>query len=494
MRLVGLLLARVVTGTGLLMLAPAAVAAVRGEWNALTALLTGAGLAVTAGMLVEARRGRRRTPTWGQAMVTVGLAWLVAPLFAAVPLYLAGHAGGYLDAYIEGMSGFTTTGLSLVQDLDHLPLSMNLWRHLMHLAGGQAVVIVALTLFSAVDRHGSTLDIGVERSGPMLPGVARAARSALTVAAGFAIVGTVALTIVVTAAGVPPARAVAHALALFTSAYDTGGFALQTNSVAYYHSPWVELVVVVLMLGGTLSYGLHHQLQRGNPSELRRNLETRTLAVTLFLLLVVTFAGLGRSGAFSEAGPMFRRGFFAVVAAHTTTGLTTTDARVIVADWGLLAPAAFVAAMAIGGMSASTAGGIKAVRVGITLKSVAREVRRVLLPESALVVASYHQQRRIVLRDTQVRAAATVLLLFLFTYLAGGVATLFADSGVDFTEALLESTSAASNTGLSVGILAPDTVAPVKLLFAAQMWLGRLEFLAAFAAVAYVVAVLRGRS
>lgn len=494
LRLVGLLLARVVTGTGVLMLVPAVVALVRGEWNALSALLIGAFLAITAGTFVASRSRTRRPPTWGQGMVTVGAAWLVAPLFGAIPVYLSGQVAGFLDAYVEAVSGFTTTGLSLVQDLDHLAVSVNLWRHLMHVAGGQAIIIVVLSLFTVANAQGSTLYLGANREGRLLPNFAGTARFTLRVGAVFAVVGTLALTATIAAAGLSPPRALLHGVALFASAYDTGGFALQSTSVAYYHSGLVELVLVALMFAGALSYGLHYQLWRGNRGELLRNLETRTLAVTFVGLLAVLFAGLGRSGAFTDAGPMFRRGLFAVAAAHTTTGLTTGDARVIVADWGLIAPAALVAAMAIGGMASSTSGGIKAIRIGVTLKGVSREVRRVLLPESALVVATYHQHRRHVLRDGQVRAAATVLLLFLFTYLSGGVVALFTDAGLDFTEALLESTSAASNTGLSLGIMSPAAAPALKVVFALQMWLGRLEFMAAFAAVGYVIAFVRGRS
>lgn len=494
LRVVAFYLGRVVTLTGALMLPPAMVAAGRAEWNALSALLVGAGLATTVGLLVESRTRSHRPPTWSQGMVAVGAAWLVAPLFGAVPLYLSGHVTGYLDAFFEAMSGFTTTGLSLVQDLDHLAVSMNLWRHLMHFAGGQGFVIVVLTLFTVTAAHGGTLYLGETRDGRLLPNFGHTTRFILTVAATYAVLGTVLLTAAGMQAGLSPARAGYHGTALFLSAYDTGGFALQSSSVAYYHSAAMEAVLVLLMLAGAFSYGLHFQLWRGNRGELLRNIETRTALLTMLGLLTVVLVGLGRSGAFTDVAPMFRRGLFALVAAHTTTGLTSSDPRVIVSDWGLLAPAALVAAMAVGGMASSTAGGIKAIRIGIMAKGVSREVRRVLLPESALSVASYHQRRRHILSDAHLRAAATVLLLFLALYLAGGVIALFYAPGHDFTAVLLESTAAGANGGLSVGVLSPATPTPLKLVFATQMWLGRLEFMAAFATIGYLVAYVRGRA
>jgi trk system potassium uptake protein TrkH len=494
LRLIGLFLGRGITAVGVLMLIPAVLAALYREWNALTALTIGATLAIATGRFAEVTCHTRRPPAWAHGMVTVGVAWLVVPLFTAVPLYLSGHTAVFLDAYFEAISGVTTTGLTMVQDLDHLAISINLYRHLLHFIGGQAAIVVILTLFTVSGLQGGALYLGETRDDRILPNFVRTARFVGTVALTFLVVGTTALTIAGVVAGLSPVRSLTHAVALFLAAFDTGGFSLQSTSVAYYHSVAVEALVIVLMLAGALSYGLHFQLWRGNRRELLRNIETRTMAITLLLLVAGVYIGLGRSGAFTDVGTMFRRGFFTIVSTHTTTGLTITDPRVIVTDWGLLAPAALVTAMAVGGMASSTAGGIKAIRVGIVLKGVFREVRRVLLPESAVVVASYHQNRRHILRDVHVRSAATILLLFLTTFLAGGLVTLFAGESTNFTEALFESTAATSTVGMSVGVATPAAPAALKVLFIVQMWLGRLEFMAAFAAIGYVLTVVKGRT
>ncbi|MBW3658920.1 MAG: hypothetical protein KY457_09800 [Actinobacteria bacterium] len=494
LQLIASSLGRAVGWSGAAMLAPAVVAAVQAEWDALTALLLSGALAVLVGRAATAAFHVRRQPTWTHGMVTIGLAWLLVPVFAGLPLYLAGHTDGFFDAYFEGLSGLTTTGLTLVQDLDHLAVSLNLWRHLLQFLGGQAVVVVILTLFTTTSGQGGSLSLGDVRDTRITPNVTRTARFILTVGATFAAVGVTALAIAGALGGLHPARALLHGTALFLSAYDTGGFALQSTSAGYYHSAAVEGVVIVLMIAGALSYGIHFELWRGNRRELLRNIETRTVALTFLSLLAVTLVGLGRSGAFTTAGPMFRQGFFTLVSAHTTSGLTVTSARVIAADWGLLAPAAMVTAMAIGGMASSSAGGIKAIRIGLVLKGISQEVRRVLLPESAMVLATYHQHRRQILRDVHIRGAATVLLLFLFTFLVGGLITLFTDGTVDFTEALFESTAAAANTGMSIGILRPEAPVAVKVVLALQMWFGRLEFMAVFATLGYAFALLRGRT
>lgn len=495
LRVIGASLGRVVAIVGYAMLVPAAVALVRGEWNALSSLVVASALAVGIGGAVERTLGSERDPTWTHGMVTVGLGWPLAAAVAAIPLYLSGHTAGFLDALFEAMSGLTTTGLTLTQDLDHLAMSLNLWRHLLQFLGGQAFVIVVLTVFTATSTRSGALFVGELRDSRLLPSTGRSIRFIVTIGLTLVTVGTVALTIAGLTAGLPLHRALHHGFALGLSAVNTGGFAPASTSAAYYHSVAFEAVLIGLMLAGALSYGIHYQLWRGNRRELHQNIEPRTIIATLVVLLGVTYVGLGRSGAFVDAWPMFRRGFFSVVSAHTTTGLTITDPRVIVTDWGLIMPAALVAAMAIGGMASSPAGGIKALRVGITAKGVAGEVRRVLLPESALVVTTYHQQRRRhILRDGQVRAASTVLLLFLFTYLMGGIVTLFVTDEFDFTSAMFESTSAAANGGLSVGVTSPDAAIAIKLVLLVQMWLGRLEFLAGLSIVGYAVALVRGRT
>lgn len=494
LQLIGYHLGRVLLGLAVFMLLPALVCLARGEWNSLTALVIGASITGAVGDRGRVLFKTRRKLRWTHGMVLVGAAWMVAAPFAAIPLFLSGHLGSFLDALFEAMSGITTTGLTLTQDLDHLSVGMNLYRHGLQLIGGQAfafVVVVFLKTSSSVGGPSQKRDV---RSDRVVPNVRRSARFIATVTATYLVVGTVALTVAGIGAGLRPGRALLHGFALFLSAYDTGAFTLQSTSANYYHSLSIEIVLMVLMVAGAISYGLHYQLWRRNYLEAGRNIEVRTMGATITALLVVVFIGLGRSGAFTDLGPMLRRGLFTLVSAHTTTGLTITNTAAMKADWGVILPAGLVTAMAIGGMATSAAGGITGFRLGVTLKGVAGEVREVLLPDSALIVTSYHQHRRLLLRDGHVRAAATVLLLFLFTYLTGGIVTLFYETGLDFTDALFESVAATSTGGISLGITDPDAATPVKVVLLLQMWLGRVEFLAAFAAVGYVVALVRGRT
>lgn len=491
--IVGFYVGRIVYGMAFLILLPLPLAVAHGEWNSATALLIGAALAALAAQITNLRWRTTRRLSWSNGMVTVAISWLLGPAFLAVPLHLSGHYGRFLDAYFDAMSGLTTSGLAVIQDLDHLPLSMNLLRHITHFAGGQGIVVVVLSLLASSSAQIGTLYVGEGREERILPNIVRTSRFIYTVALVWLVVGTAIMWVVGLFAGLTPGRSLFHGVNLFMAAFDTGGFAPMSQSLEYYHSAPYEYVVAVFMVAGTLSFGLHYHIWRGRWREVFDHLESRTIAFTGSLTALICLIGLARTGALSEPGMLLRKGVITIISAHTGTGFTVVPPALYTSSiWGQLAPAAIVMAMAFGGMAGSTAGGIKAIRIGILAKSVAKDIRATALPPKALVVSSYHVGRRVILRDEMVRAAVSIVMLYLVTYLAGGVVGLF--YGYPFTESLFESTSAAANVGLSVGITAPGMPVPLEVTYILQMWLGRLEFTAAFVLLGYAFQSFRGRT
>lgn len=490
-RVIGNYTGKIIYGVGATMLVPLALAVAAGETNEAFAFLIGAALAIIVGAASQLLT-TRQTLDASRGLAVVGLAWLVAPVFSAVPLLLSGHYASYLDAYFEAMSGFATIGLTLTNDIDHMARSVNLWRHLMHFLGGQGIIVVVLTIFASAGAAIGTLYTGEGEKERILPNVVHTARFIVRVVVVYATLGTGLLALTMWRDGLPPLTALYHGFNVFLSAFHTAGFAIQSTSVAFYRSQTVELILMVLMVAGAFGFALHYQLWQRRRHELNRNLEARTLAVSVLAVFVIMALGLGRTGTFTDFQELFRIGFFQVLSAHTTTGLQVTPSRLFVTDWGALAPAMLVTGMALGGMAGSTAGGIKAIRVGLLVKGLRRDIRRVLLPENAVVVESYHATTDRILRDDQVRGAATVLLLFLILYLGGGMVGLF--YGYELTLALFESTAASATGGLSVGLVRPDLEVPLKLVYIAQMLIGRLEFVAVFALVGYLIAMFRGRA
>ena len=491
LRIIGFYLGKVLGGLGVVMLAPVPVALALGEWNAAAALGLGAGISLSVRWLADAHLETRRTLSWAHGMVIVALAWIVGSAFAAIPMHVSGRFTSALGAYFEATSALTTTGMSVIHDLDHLETSMGLYRHLLQLAGGLGIIIVILALFSAGGSRVGTLYVSEARDERILPNVLRTSRFIARVTAAFLVASLVALVPALLNAGFAPLRALEHAVALFASSFSTGGFSLMQASVAYYHSAWVELFVMLIMFAGMLSFALHHALWSRDLREFVDHIETRTLALTGSGLLALLSLGLVREGTYGDLTALVRKGLFTLLSAISSTGHQVNSGETFLTDWGVLAPAAIVGAMAIGGMASSTAGGVKALRVALAFKGVVHDIRRFLLPESAVVVTSYHVGRRRILRPETARAATTVLLLFVLSFLLGTMTALIT-SDVDLTEALFEGVSTGANIGISIGIVEPAMSPALQAVYIVQMILGRLEFVAVLVLFGYLLSFRRG--
>jgi trk system potassium uptake protein TrkH len=220
------------------------------------------------------------------------------------------------------------------------------------------------------------------------------------------------------------------------------------------------------------------------------NLETRTILSTFGFTMVLTMLGLAAAGLFTTSAGLTRQGLFQVLSAHTGTGFSTVPS-VELAKWGGLAFGGMAIAMALGGMGSSTAGGVKSLRIGLTIKTVINQIKQVLLPEHAVVGTVYYQAGRKHLTANLIQSVMIVSLLYVALYLLGaGVGLAY---GVPLQEALFESVSASANVGLSVGVAAPSMPVLLELVYMLQMWTGRLEFVAVFSILGFAYAWIRGR-
>ena len=244
------------------------------------------------------------------------------------------------------------------------------------------------------------------------------------------------------------------------------------------------------MLAGALSFGVHFALWRGNRRELFRNLELRTIIATFVVTMAITMAGLAAYGLYGELTGLTRHGFFQILSAHSGTGFSTVPSAEL-ARWGGLAFGGMALAMALGGMSSSTAGGVKALRVGLTIRAITDEVRAVLLPHGAVVDRTYFQYRPRRLTDGLAATVMSSSLLYVALYLVGaGVGLAY---GYPLEAALFESISAGANVGLSVGITGAGMPVGLQVVYLRQMWLGRLEFVAVFAFAGFLWSIVAGR-
>jgi trk system potassium uptake protein len=481
-------LGRIIAVVAIAALVPLAWAVGRGEWRSASHFLLLIG--VTTGVSAAADRLRPnpgRAVDWSHGMVVAALTWLVVPLFATIPLWGSGHYGRWIDSYFDAMSGLTTTGLTVIQDLDHLAESVNLWRHILQFLGGQGIVLAAL-LFLAGSGALSLFE-GEGREHRMFPNVRTTARFIWLVSATHAVIGITVLTLDgIFVQGFGLRRAFFHASTIFMAAFDTGGFTPMSTSIAYYNSPIFEAIVAVLMIAGAMSFGLHHAIW--NRRKVLNNIEVRTFALTVSVTLVVTILGLALIGAIDELYPMIRVGLFHVISAHTGTGFTTVSVAEL-AGWSGLAFAGIAVAMALGGMSSSTAGGVKSLRIGLAMRAMRDTVREALLPDGAVVPQTYHQYGTQRIGPNLVRSVFSISLLYVALYLFGAAVAL--GFGYELGPALFESISASAAVGLSVGIVSPDMPLLLELTYIAQMWVGRLEFIAIAALLGFTASTVFGK-
>lgn len=484
-------LGKIIIGLAFTMIVPLIVGLAFKEANPCIDFLIGFEIALALGVILTKISYTEKELNWMHGMVVVSLTWIAAMLLGAIPLYLSGHWKSFLDACFDSMSGFATTGLVLVQDLDHLSYAHNFWRHFIQFIGGQGIVIIAISFFVRGFSGAFKMYVGEAREERILPNVMHTARFIWLVSFTFLILGTLSLGVAAISSGIKPARAFFQGACLFMAAFDTGGFAPQSQSILYYHSFSIEIITMMIMVLGALNFRLHYHIWTGKRREIFKNIETVTLFISIFILFSLTAAGLSRMGIYSKPLMLFRKGFYQLLSAHTGTGYQTVYAGQFYGQWPQLSLIGLICAMALGGAVCSTTGAIKMLRIGVIFKALVEDIKRIILPEKAVVVQKYHHIRDVFLEDRQVRSAFLITLAYILLFGIGALAGMF--SGYPFLYSLFESTSASANVGLSCGITSVNMPNLLKITYIIQMWAGRLEFMSIFTLIGFFVAVFKGK-
>lgn len=490
-KIIGYYLGRISIGLGLTMFIPCLLGLFLGEINPAFDFLLGIEATFIFGLILMSICFTEENPNWMQGMIVVSLSWLVAMAIGAIPLYLSGHWKSFLDACFDSMSGFSTTGLVLVQDLDHMSFAHNLWRHLIIFIGGQGIIIVAVAFFVKGFSGAFRMYVGEGRDEKILPNVVNTSRFIWMVSIVYLIFWTIILGLAGILEGMQPFTAFFHGACIFMAAFDTGGFTPQSQNILYYHSAVYEIVTIAIMILGALNFKLHYNVWMGNRREIIRDIEARTFFCAALLVFFITALGLSQGNIYHSTIMVFRKGFYQLISAHTTTGFQTIYTDQFVKEWNDLSLVGIIAAMAIGGAVCSTTGAIKMLRIGIIFKALIQDIKRIIFPESAVVIKKFQHFKEILLTDAIVRSACLITLAYLILYALGALVGMLC--GYPFLYALFESTSAAANVGLSVGITNAGMPAFLKLTYIIQMWAGRLEFMSVFTLLGFFIAAIKGK-
>ena len=402
--------------------------------------------------------GQAVSLTIQQGSVIVVLGWILVSLASALPFVLV-EGMDYTHGLFEAVSGWTTTGLSVV-DVTRASHMTLLWRSLMQLAGGAGLAIIMIA--SIAGPSGIGLSAAEGRGEQLVPHVRASVKLVLTLYAGYASVGIIAYWI----AGMSLFAAINHSFC----AVATGGFSTRPENIGAWNEVRIEAVTIPLMLLGNLNFLTAWTLVRRRFGDAARSGELRLIAVViplaallLYALVAVPIYGAGGYGA--------RVAIFETVSALTGTGFTIVNYGI----WNGFGILVVVVLMCIGGGAGSTSGGIKQYRIYVLLKSLAWEVRRAFLPPSAIAERYiWRGDHKDFIDDRRLRAVAEYAFLYIVALI---VATLvISASGFGLQESVFEAASMIGTVGLSAGITAPTMAPAVRWTGSIGMLLGRLEF------------------
>jgi len=485
-KIIGYYIGKVINVLGIIQVIPLITSLFYREWNISIAFLISMSITLLAGSLfiISCGSAKRKKIGWSHGMIIASFSWFLGMILCAVPYYLSGHYGSFLDSCFDVMSGFTTTGLVLIQDLDHVSNGVNMWRHILTYLGGQGMIVLALTFLVKGTSGSYRMYVGEAKDEQLLPNVISTAKAIWYISGSYLVVGTIVLWITGFLIGMPVDRSFLHALWVFMAAWSTGGFAPQTQNILYYHSLSYEVITMILFIIGSFNFALHYAVWNRNRREITRNIEIQSISITATVLTIVAIAGLIKFNVYPNFIASFRKGFYLLISGHTTTGFMTIYAKQFFNEWGNVALFAVIIAMLIGGSACSTAGGFKGLRIGIIFKGFFREIKRIILPDSIIQIDKFHHIGDIVLEDRHLRSAMLIVLAYIATFMIGTFGGI--SFGYPLTSAAFEAASVTGNVGLSIGITQPQMPNTLKIIYIFIMWAARLEFMSVLALVTYL--------
>ncbi len=405
-----------------------------------------------------------------EGVLVVVFSWLLASVVGAIPYLASGAIAGPVDALFESASGFTTTGASILLDIEGLPAGVLVWRSMTQWLGGIGIVVLFVALLSELG-PGARFLFKLEVPGPKAEILhARVRETALAL---FRIYLTLSATqfLLMILFGASLFDATTHMF----STVSTGGFSPYVDSIAHFSIP-LQFIVLVFMLAAGVNFALYYALLRQGRFEIVRDVELRVYLLVALVSASVVAADIYLAGVDTKLSHALFDSAFQVASLLTTTGFATAD----FADWPGFAHATLVSLMFVGGCAGSTAGGAKIIRLLIGAKVALREVRLMFSPNSVVVITLGDQ----VVPEDSARGVTALLLLWALGW--GGGALLLAVGDTDIVTAATASLATVSNIGPGLSSVGPTEnfaffTGWQKLVMILLMWLGRLEFFAVIA-------------
>ena len=452
---------RVVLLEAAFLVLPMAVSLLYGERCAVSFGLTILVALAVGFLLTFLCRGSHGTSSIKDGFMIVALTWIMLSAIGALPFVFSREIPSYVHAFFETVSGFTTTGATILTDVEALSRGMIFWRSFTHWIGGMGILVFVVMLMKTTDRSINILK--AEMPGPTVDKLAPKSRDTARILYLLYISLTVLETVLLLLGGMGLFDSVVHSL----STAGTGGFGAYNASAANF-SPYIQWVLTVFMLLFGVNFNLYYLLLLGRVRDIFRNTEFKVyLGIIAAAVTIITVDILPLYQSFSTS---LRQASFQVAAIMSTTGFVTADFTV----WSPLSKTLLLLLMFLGGCAGSTAGGLKLSRIIILCKMARRELRRTLRPRVVDVIKMDGHR----LEEQTAHSVAVYFALYMLCIGALLVALSF--SPFDMETNLFSTVSCFNNVGPAFGMAGPvgnySLYQPVlKLLLCAGMLLGRLE-------------------
>lgn len=396
-------------------------------------------------------RGHKKEVNRREGYIIVTMGWLIMSASGILPYIFSGAIPTLTNAFFETISGYTTTGASIINDIEALPEGILFWRSLTHWIGGMGIIVLAIAILPLLGIGGMQL-FAAEAPGlntdKLHPRITDTAKRLWLIYFGY----TLAETVLLKLAGMTFFDAINHSLATLS----TGGFSTKNTSLAFYNDqPLIQYIVIVFMFLAGSNFVLSYFAFKGKIQKILRDEEFKVyclfvLLVTMVAVIVIYLTGNAESPAFEnpilgEAESAFRHALFQVVAVITTTGFVSSDYT----SWTPFLTLVFFGLMFSGGSAGSTAGGIKLMRHIMIIKNGLLEFKRTLHP-SAIIPVRYNNKT---VSEQIVYNIVAFFVLYMLLFILGSVG--LGLMGMDFVTAIGGAASSLGNVGPAFGTLNP---------------------------------------
>lgn len=404
-----------------------------------------------------------REPTIRDSFVIVSGSWIFMSLFGTLPYIISGEIPKFYDAFFECVSGFTTTGASILTDVEVLSKDILFWRSLTHWMGGMGIIVLVVAIFPYFNIGGNRMfsaessKVSFEKIKPKLIDTAKRLWA-------IYIFLTAAEAILLTVFGMDVFDSICHSFGTIA----TGGFSTKNASIALY-SPAIQYTVTFFMLLAGINFSLHYFAYKGELSKVFKNEELRFFLTIILIFVTFITIILIRNGNGIEKS--FRDSVFQVVTIITCTGFATTDYML----WPTIGWVLIFFVMFVGGCAGSTAGGIKVIRHLLIFKTIKNYINRIINP-NRVVLLKYNNQP---VEEIAANGIMSYFFMYLFTFVIGSVIMVFA--GLDIQSSMGSVVTTLGGIGPGIGTVGPASnfhhvTIFGKYFLSFTMLLGRLEF------------------